>query len=219
MTYKPGGNPFPFKQARKNAMTKEPLFIISGEQLDRALAYRVRVLPFMQPNERGEWERFIASCRSRPYNEQEIRQSERKEVYDELGVLHGEGARVFNEYLNDPEIHSTPESQEIIARARELAKKQTGCPYWNPEKNNDPDDPENHCMCRFSEIRQAAINGVLDKIENNCNSMKASAQKSKGNDRLHRDLLWDGMITGYEDVIALINDDLRQQSGTAKEAK
>ena len=75
MTYKPGGNPFPFKQARKNAMTKEPLFIISGEQLDRALAYRVRVLPFMQPNERGEWERFIASCRSRPYNAEQEKQA------------------------------------------------------------------------------------------------------------------------------------------------
>ena len=65
-------------------MTKEPLFIISGEQLDRALAYRVRVLPFMQPNERGEWERFIASCRSRPYNEQEIRQAAINGVLDEL---------------------------------------------------------------------------------------------------------------------------------------
>ena len=55
--------------------------------------------------------------------EKRIRQDERKKVYDELGVLHGEAARVFNEYLNDPEIHSTPESRELIARARELAKK------------------------------------------------------------------------------------------------
>ena len=65
-------------------MTKEPLYIISGEQLDRALAYRIRVLPFMCPDERKEWERFIASCRSRPYNEQEIRQAAINGVLDKL---------------------------------------------------------------------------------------------------------------------------------------
>ena len=51
-----------------------------------------------------------------------IRQDERHKVYDELGVLYGEDAKRFNEYLNSPQEEKTPEQKEMDRRVIELAK-------------------------------------------------------------------------------------------------
>ena len=37
-------------------------------------------------------------------------------------VFSGEAARVFNEYIEDPNQHSTPESRALIEKARRLAR-------------------------------------------------------------------------------------------------
>ncbi|MDD3983940.1 MAG: hypothetical protein PHU54_08360 [Candidatus Omnitrophica bacterium] len=47
----------------------------------------------------------------------------RNAVLDELGILHGEDAKRFNEQLNHPE-PLTPEARDLVARAKEIAKKE-----------------------------------------------------------------------------------------------
>jgi hypothetical protein len=52
----------------------------------------------------------------------EAREDEREKVLGELGVLHGEDARKFNEELENPS-PLTPEAAEVMRKARELARK------------------------------------------------------------------------------------------------
>ena len=47
----------------------------------------------------------------------------RNAVLDELGILHGEDAKRFNEQLNHPE-PLTPEARDLVARAKEIAKRE-----------------------------------------------------------------------------------------------
>jgi len=37
-------------------------------------------------------------------------------------IFSGEAARIFNEYIEDPNQHSTPESRALIEKARRLAR-------------------------------------------------------------------------------------------------
>lgn len=90
----------------------------------------------------------------------------RNAVLDELGILHGEDAKRFNEQLDHPE-PLTPEARDLVMRAKEIAqatRKEKGCPYWNPDVNIYPDEPGNHCTCQFSHIRKNEREKVLDKI-------------------------------------------------------
>ena len=87
----------------------------------------------------------------------------RNAVLDELGILHGEDAKRFNEQLDHPE-PLTPEARDLVMQAQEIAqaaRKEKGCPYWNPDANIYPDEPENHCTCRFSDIRKNEREKVL----------------------------------------------------------
>ena len=83
----------------------------------------------------------------------------RNAVLDELGILHDENAKRFNEQLDHPE-PLTPEARDLVIQAKEIAqaaRKEKGCPYWNPDVNIYPDEPDNHCTCQFSDISKKAL--------------------------------------------------------------
>ena len=46
----------------------------------------------------------------------------RNAILDELGILHGEDAKRFNEQLDHPE-PLTPEARDLVMQAKEIAKK------------------------------------------------------------------------------------------------
>ena len=60
---------------------------------------------------------------SSPCNEQAIRREAQEEIMDKFGILHGEAAAAFNEYLNDSEPIKTPEAREIVRKALEQAQR------------------------------------------------------------------------------------------------
>jgi hypothetical protein len=107
----------------------------------------------------------------RPY-EQKIREDERKKVYDELGVLHGEDAKRFREYCEKP--HPIGKrAREIIEQAQDLAKQHEqnmvstkqcencirkglrDCMYHGYPENNIP------ISCQYK-IGNAAVDTVYD---------------------------------------------------------
>jgi len=73
--------------------------------------------------------RYIVTKIDTLQNEQQIRADERNKVYDELGVLHGDAAKKFIDYMNDPH-DITPEGAALLEHARKLAND----PNFNPSK-------------------------------------------------------------------------------------
>lgn len=55
--------------------------------------------------------------------EKRIRKDEREKVYDANGILHGEAAKQFNEYMNEPRKPASKEAEDLIAKAYEYASK------------------------------------------------------------------------------------------------
>jgi hypothetical protein len=47
----------------------------------------------------------------------------RNEVMDEFGILHGEDAKRFHEYLNSPP-NNSPETKELVRRAKEMSQNE-----------------------------------------------------------------------------------------------
>lgn len=54
----------------------------------------------------------------------EIRADERRKVMDEFGILHGQAAKEFFEYVNNTDPEKSPESEKVIRRARNISKQQ-----------------------------------------------------------------------------------------------
>ena len=69
---------------------------------------------------------FAAQKAQQEEHDRVIEQAAEKRGYeralDDLGVLHGEDARKFNEELKNPS-PLTPEAAEVMRKARELARK------------------------------------------------------------------------------------------------
>ena len=63
----------------------------------------------------------IFSCR---YDEAAIIRKAQEEIMDKFGILHGEAAVAFENYMNDPDRIKSPEAKALIEKARKLAESQ-----------------------------------------------------------------------------------------------
>jgi hypothetical protein len=64
------------------------------------------------------------SASSDVLDEVAIRRNEREKVYDDLGVIHGEDAKRFHEYMaNEDKQIDTPEGRKLIKEAHEWANR------------------------------------------------------------------------------------------------
>ncbi len=93
----------------------------------------------------------------------------RNAVLDELGVLHGEDAKRFNEQLDHPE-PLTPEAHDLVMQAKRIASEKLPdrCRYWGKKEGKfvcaflipDPDLYEELTKRHDDEI----INKLLDDL-------------------------------------------------------
>ena len=81
--------------------------------------------------------------------------------------------------------HAVPSLWEHDAAIAQAAREETGCPYWNPDVNIYPDEPENHCTCQFSKIREDERKRLLKDID-----IKIAIFKEHERNHIVRDQQW-----------------------------
>ena len=83
-----------------------------------------QILPDTCTDDTCIYKRFSKNMENAERHDQQIRTDERNKVMDEFGILHGDDAKRFHDYMDNPDPGMSPDAKKLIKEAFDRATEE-----------------------------------------------------------------------------------------------